>query len=92
MSKSIYNSIENVDNLIVTLIKIYPLSIAYACLRASQISGRTHSFCRNRWYGHIRHNVDVFSIKTEHVELVNMKRLPKLRIDEFEKLEAKYVK
>lgn len=91
MSKSIYNDPKVIDNLIITMIKIYPLSLSYAFLRASQLTGRSKSYCQNRYYNIIRHEVTVFSIKTELVEIKNTKRFSKKALEEMESREQELI-
>ena len=89
MESSIYKSNETVDHLIVTLVKIYPLSLKHAFTRASEISGRSISYCQSRYYRKLRYEYTMFITKTDHVELINTRRLTPSAIQDLEKLEAK---
>lgn len=68
---------ERVDNLICTMIKLYPLSLSYAFKRASELTGKSKGYVCNRYYSKIRHERQLFCIKTDEVEIWNKKRMSK---------------
>lgn len=72
---------DQLDNLICTVIKIYPLNLTYAFRRASQLTGVPISAIANRYYSVLRHERQIFCVKTEEVEIWNQKRMGK---DEYE--------
>lgn len=71
------NNKEQLDNLICTVIKIYPLNLTYAFRRASELTGIGISTIASRYYSVLRHERQLFCVKTEEVEIWNQKRMTK---------------
>ncbi len=68
---------QQVDNLICTMIRLHPLSLRYAFKRASELTGKSISYCQHRYYHTLRHERQLFCIKTDEVEIWNRKRMTK---------------
>lgn len=72
---------EQLDSLICTVIKIYPLNLTYAFRRASELTGVAVSSIANRYYSVIRHEKQIFCVKTDEVEIWNKKRMTKQEME-----------
>ena len=66
---------EQLDNLICTLVKIHPLSLNFAFKRAAHISKAKLSLIRSRYYNKLRHERQLFCVKTDEVEIWNRKKM-----------------
>lgn len=63
---------EQLDNLIITMVKLYPINLAYAFTRVSEITGIGFSVISNRWYSNIRHRSEVvYKLVSDDVEIRN---------------------
>jgi hypothetical protein len=65
---------EQLDNLIITMVKLYPTNLQYAFKRVSDITGITPLVVTNRWYSNIRHRSEViYKVVSDEVEIRNTK-------------------
>jgi hypothetical protein len=65
---------EQLDRIIITMVKLYPTNLTYAFKRVSEITGITPLVITNRWYSKIRHSNEViYRIVTDEVEIRNTK-------------------
>ena len=63
---------EQLDRMIITMVKLYPTNLQYAFARVSDISGIKPLVITNRWYSKIRHNPEVvYKIVTDSIEIRN---------------------
>lgn len=63
---------EQLDKLIITMIKLYPTNLTYAFNRVSDITGFSVRVISGRWYSNIRHrNEVVYKIVSDNVEIKN---------------------
>jgi len=69
------------DNLIITMIKLYPTNLTYAFNRVSEISGAKYLTVQNRWYKHLRHREAVYTIVTDSVIIRNTRIMRSSMID-----------
>ena len=75
---------EQLDRMIITMVKLYPTNLQYAFQRVSDITGIRPLVITNRWYSKIRHTDEViYKIVTDEVEIRNTKST---RSDLIEKL------
>jgi hypothetical protein len=75
---------EQLDNLIITMVKLYPTNLTYAFKRVSDVTGIKPLVISNRWYTNIRHRSEVvYKIVTDEVEIKNTRVM---RSDMIEKL------
>jgi hypothetical protein len=75
---------EQLDNLIITMVKLYPTNLTYAFKRVSDVTGVKPLVISNRWYTNIRHRSEVvYRIVTDEVEIKNTRVM---RSDMIEKL------
>jgi hypothetical protein len=75
---------EQLDNLIITMVKLYPTNLTYAFKRVSDITGVKPLVISSRWYTNIRHRSEVvYRIVTDEVEIKNTRVM---RSDLIEKL------
>jgi hypothetical protein len=75
---------EQLDNLIITMVKLYPTNLTYAFKRVSDVTGIKPLVISNRWYTNIRHRSEVvYRIVTDEVEIKNTRVM---RSDMIEKL------
>ena len=75
---------EQLDNLIITMVKLYPTNLTYAFKRVSDVTGIKPLVISNRWYTNIRHRSEVvYRIVTDEVEIKNTRVM---RSDLIEKL------
>jgi len=73
----IIKSREQLDNLICTMVMIYPLNLSFAFRRASAVTGIPVGKIAGRYYSHLRIHRQLFCIKTDEVEIWNQKRMTK---------------
>lgn len=74
---------EKIDNLIITMIKIYPFNINHALRRVSQLEGVNLANCRIRWYGKLKwQHPNVFKLTSEHCQISNTKSISSEKLDE----------
>jgi len=74
---------DKINNLIITMVKIYPFNIDHALRRVSQLEGVNLANCRTRWYGKLRwENPNVFMLSSEHCEVHNTKSICSEKLDE----------
>ena len=63
---------EQLDRIIITMIKLYPTNLTYAFKRVSEITGIKYLVISNRWYSNIRHRSEViYKVVTDDVEIRN---------------------
>jgi hypothetical protein len=63
---------EQLDRIIITMIKLYPTNLSYAFKRVSEITGIKYLVISNRWYSNIRHRSEViYKVVTDDVEIRN---------------------
>jgi hypothetical protein len=75
---------EQLDNLIITMVKLYPTNLTYAFKRVSDVTGVKPLVISSRWYTNIRHRSEVvYRIVTDEVEIKNTRVM---RSDMIEKL------
>jgi hypothetical protein len=75
---------EQLDNLIITMVKLYPTNLTYAFKRVSDVTGIKPLVISSRWYTNIRHRSEVvYKIVTDEVEIKNTRVM---RSDLIEKL------
>ena len=75
---------EQLDNLIITMVKLYPTNLTYAFKRVSDVTGIKPLVISSRWYTNIRHRSEVvYRIVTDEVEIKNTRVM---RSDLIEKL------
>jgi hypothetical protein len=75
---------EQLDNLIITMVKLYPTNLTYAFKRVSDVTGIKPLVISSRWYTNIRHRSEVvYKIVTDEVEIKNTRVM---RSDMIEKL------
>lgn len=74
---------DKINNLIITMVKIYPFNIDYALRRVSELEGVTLVNCRTRWYGKLRwQNPNIVKLSSEHCEIHNTKSICSEKLDE----------
>ena len=79
---------EQLDRIIITMVKLYPTNLTYAFKRVSDITGITPLVVTNRWYSNIRHRSEViYKVVTDELEIRNTKST---RSDLIEKLINKF--
>lgn len=72
------------DNIIITMIKLYPTNLTYAFGRVSDITGFSVRVISGRWYSNIRHRSEVvYKVVSDEIEIRNTKTT---RSDLIEKL------
>jgi hypothetical protein len=65
---------EQLDRIIITMVKLYPTNLRYAFQRVSDVSGIKPLVITNRWYSKIRYtNEVIYRIVTNGVEIINTK-------------------
>jgi hypothetical protein len=65
---------EQLDRIIITMVKLYPTNLTYAFKRVSEITGIKYLVISNRWYSNIRHRSEViYKVVTDEVEIRNTK-------------------
>lgn len=75
---------EQLDRMIITMVKLYPTNLRYAFERVSEISGIKVMMISNRWYSRIRHTDEViYRLVTDEIEIRNTKSS---RLDLIEKV------
>ena len=75
---------EQLDRIIITMVKLYPTNLTYAFKRVSDITGIKPLVISSRWYTNIRHRPEVvYRIVTDEVEIKNTRVM---RSDMIEKL------
>jgi hypothetical protein len=75
---------EQLDKLIITMVKLYPTNLTYAFKRVGEITGIKPLVISSRWYTNIRHRSEVvYRIVTDEVEIKNTRVM---RSDMIEKL------
>ena len=75
---------EQLDNLIITMVKLYPTNLTHAFKRVSDVTGIKPLVISSRWYTNIRHRSEVvYRIVTDEVEIKNTRVM---RSDLIEKL------
>ena len=75
---------EQLDKLIITMVKLYPTNLTYAFGRVRDITGFSTRVKAGRWYSNIRHRSEViYKVVTDEVEIRNTKTT---RSDMIEKL------
>jgi len=63
---------EQLDRIIITMVKLYPTNLTYAFKRISEITGIQYLVISNRWYSNIRHRSEVvYKLVTDNVEIKN---------------------
>lgn len=63
---------EQLDRIIITMVKLYPTNLTYAFKRVSEITGIKYLVISNRWYSNIRHRSEVvYKVVTDDVEIRN---------------------
>lgn len=79
---------EQLDKLIITMVKLYPTNLTYAFNRVSDITGYGVRVISSRWYSNIRHRSEiVYKVVSDEVEIRNTKTT---RSDFIEKLMKKF--
>ena len=75
---------EQLDKLIITMVKMYPTNLTYAFGRVRDITGFSTRVIAGRWYSNIRHRSEViYKVVSDEVEIRNTKTT---RSDMIEKL------
>jgi len=75
---------EQLDKLIITMVKLYPTNLTYAFNRVSDITGFSPRVVAGRWYSNIRHRSEVvYKVVSNKVEIRNTRTT---RSDMIEKL------
>jgi hypothetical protein len=75
---------EQLDRIIITMVKLYPTNLTYAFNRVSDITGFSARVISARWYSNIRHKSEVvYKVVTDDIEIRNTKTT---RSDMIEKL------
>ena len=65
---------EQLDRIIITMVKLYPTNLRYAFERVGDVSGIKPLVITNRWYRKIRYTDEViYRIITDGVEIRNIK-------------------
>jgi hypothetical protein len=65
---------EQLDRIIITMVKLYPTNLRYAFQRVSDVSGIKPLVITNRWYSKVRYTDEViYRIVTDGVEIRNIK-------------------
>jgi hypothetical protein len=65
---------EQLDRIIITMVKLYPTNLRYAFQRVSDVSGIKSLVITNRWYSKVRYTDEViYRIVTDGVEIRNIK-------------------
>ena len=63
---------EQLDKLIITMVKLYPTNLTYAFKRVSDVTGIAPLIVSGRWYSKIRHCSEViYKVVTDEVEIRN---------------------
>lgn len=63
---------EQLDRIIITMVKLYPTNLTYAFHRVSDITGYGVRVISARWYSNIRHRSEViYKVVTDEVEIRN---------------------
>lgn len=63
---------EQLDKLIITMVKLYPTNLTYAFSRVSDITGFSTRVVAGRWYSNIRHRSEVvYKVVTDDIEIRN---------------------
>ena len=63
---------EQLDRIIITMVKLYPTNLTYAFNRVSDITGYGVRVISSRWYSNIRHRSEVvYKVVTDEVEIRN---------------------
>jgi hypothetical protein len=63
---------EQLDKLIITMVKLYPTNLTYAFNRVSDITGYSARVISARWYSNIRHRSEViYKVVTDDIEIRN---------------------
>ena len=63
---------EQLDKLIITMVKLYPPNLTYAFGRVSDITGFSARVVAGRWYSNIRHRSEVvYKVVSDEVEIRN---------------------
>lgn len=63
---------QQLDNLIITMVKLYPTNLTYAFSRVSDITGYSLSVISSRWYSNIRHRSEVvYKVVSDKIEIRN---------------------
>jgi hypothetical protein len=75
---------EQLDRIIITMVKLYPTNLTYAFKRVSEITGFGTRVISGRWYSNIRHRSEVvYKVVSDEIEIRNTKTT---RSDLIEKL------
>lgn len=75
---------EQLDRIIITMVKLYPTNLTYAFKRVGEITGIKPLVISSRWYTNIRHRPEVvYRVVTDEVEIKNTRVM---RSDMIEKL------
>jgi hypothetical protein len=75
---------EQLDRIIITMVKLYPTNLTYAFKRVGEITGIKPLVISSRWYTNIRHRPEVvYRVVTDEVEIRNTRVM---RSDMIEKL------
>jgi hypothetical protein len=69
------NSKEKLDNMIVIMVKTYPMNLTHAFTRVSEVTGYKFMTVQNRWYSHVRHRETIYTLKSEFVEIKNTRTM-----------------
>ena len=78
---------EQLDNLIITMVKLYPTNLTYAFKRVSDVTGIKPLVISNRWYTNIRHRSEVvYKIVTDEVEIKNTRVMKSDMIEKLMKI------
>lgn len=77
---------EQLDRIIITMVKLYPTNLKYAFSRVSEVTGFSVTLVTNRWYSNIRHrNEVVYKVVSDTVEIRNTKNTKLSLIDKLMK-------
>ena len=74
---------EQLDNLTLTMVKLYPVNLQFAFKRVASILSVTPSKVQVRWYYYLRHNhPDVMLLVTESCSFSNTKTMTSEKLDD----------
>lgn len=75
------NSKEKLDNMITIMVKTYPYNLKYAFQRVSEVTGYKQQTVANRWYHHVRYREQIYTLKSELVEVKNTRTMRSSMMD-----------
>ena len=74
---------EQLDNLTLTMVKLYPVNLQFAFKRVASILNVKPNKVQVRWYSYLRHNhPDVMLLVTESCSFSNTKTMTSTKLDD----------